>query len=279
MTYPGDMHARIGLNKCIEALKRIQMLWPSAWRALELLQGSKAYQQDAGPIVANRLDRPKRVAEHALDERDRIEVPRIQTGDQLYRPAAQAQAQAFASPVSPAHDATQSQSQNPSQSQAYAGDAGGALAFGAPPGAAGGAGGPEPSPSSYLPPFDRWSDAALPQFTANLSTSVLPQQYSTGLVDERMAAGMGGSGARGGPGGGADRASARYPQYWNDYSTIGQMETAYGVAVPGMADLSQHHHVQGVQPEQVYSYDLFGEFLLRFRFFHARYFRRMLAID
>lgn len=240
MTYPSDAQARVGLNKCVDALKRIQILWPSAWRALELLQGSKAYQQqEAGvPVVSGRSERPKRVAEHSLDERDRIEVPRIQTGDQLYR----AQQSHFTTPVtSPAQD-----------NQGYTS---GAVPFSASTA--------DPSPSSYLPPFDRWNDPSISHFPGNLSTSVLPQQYSTGLVDDRLPPGIGR---------GSDR--TRYPQYWNDYSTIGQMETAYSVGVPGMGDMSQHvASVQGDQQHTMYvpdQYNLFSKFLILSLLFQLR---------
>ena len=53
-----------------------------------------------------------------------------------------------------------------------------------------------------------------------LSTSVLPQEYSTGLIDERAQRGH-------------QRQPQRFPQYWSDYSTLGQMETSYGVPIVG----------------------------------------------
>ena len=41
-TYPADPQASDGLRKCINMLERMHYIWPSAWRANELLQGSKA---------------------------------------------------------------------------------------------------------------------------------------------------------------------------------------------------------------------------------------------
>lgn len=65
-----------------------------------------------------------------------------------------------------------------------------------------------------------------------LTTSVLQPQYSTGLVDER---------AQRNP----DRAS-RYPQYWNDYSAMGQMDSAYDM--PVMGDMVTQQPGQTDQP-------------------------------
>ena len=77
------------------------------------------------------------------------------------------------------------------------------------------------APTFYQSYPTRWSsDNALPTLTSGLSTSVLPQpQYSTGLVDERVQRNP-------------DRPS-RYPQYWSDYSAMGQMDTAYDMPVIG----------------------------------------------
>ena len=73
----------------------------------------------------------------------------------------------------------------------------------------------------YYSSYDRWpGDGGLGSFAGSLSTSVLPQQYSTGFVDER---------SRGAPSdsGGSGVGTQRYPQYWNDYSTLGQLSAPY----------------------------------------------------
>ncbi|EPQ51953.1 hypothetical protein GLOTRDRAFT_65551 [Gloeophyllum trabeum ATCC 11539] len=100
---------------------------------------------------------------------------------------------------------------------------------------------------AYFSPFDRWSGDSGLSFSGTLSTSVLPQQYSTGLVDERVPPTMGrGQQQHDGHGNG------RYPQFWNDYSTMGQLSsTSY---VPVLPELSQpHHHQQQHTPTNTHS--------------------------
>ncbi|EMD37133.1 hypothetical protein CERSUDRAFT_137619 [Gelatoporia subvermispora B] len=196
MAYPGDPQARIGLNKCMDVLKRMQTVWPSAWRALELLQGSKVNQ---GPeLIMPGSSERKRQAEHSLDADDTDQSGRAGSGDQVYR-----QQQGFGNVGSPG---TSQQGFNLSINV------------------------PSVENSSYLQSYDRWpSDGSIPNFGGALSTSVLPQQYSTGLVDER--AGLSRT---------SERHGQRYPQYWNDYSALGQIDaTTYNM--PVMGDMVQPH--------------------------------------
>ncbi|OCH85825.1 hypothetical protein OBBRIDRAFT_282612 [Obba rivulosa] len=216
MAYPGDPQARIGLNKCMDVLKRMQNVWPSAWRALELLQGSKANQ---GPeFVMSGSSERKRQAEHSLDADDTNQPSRANSGDQIYR-----QQQGFGTVSSPG---TTQQGFN--------------LSLNMPP-----------VDNSYLQSYDRWpSDGSMPNFGGNLSTSVLPQQYSTGLVDER--AGLSRA---------SERQGQRYPQYWNDYSALGQIDaTTYNM--PVMGDIVPQHTntAQGDQPSLYVQdqYNMFG---------------------
>lgn len=88
-----------------------------------------------------------------------------------------------------------------------------------------------PTPSShvpYMPSYDRWPSENINQFAFSgpLSTSVLPQLYSTGLVDDRGSS----AGSRVHSHSDQVRAShaTRYPQYWNDFSTFPQLGSAYG---------------------------------------------------
>ncbi|CCM05389.1 uncharacterized protein FIBRA_07605 [Fibroporia radiculosa] len=199
MAYPDDAQARVCLNKCMDVLKRMRILWGSAWRALELLQGSKVNTQHAQDTVAalrpRVSDRNKRSAEHSLDQQA-DDNARMLANEQLYRAPPGLPA------PSPVH---QSFAMNSLQMV------------------------PAESPTFHS--YDRWtSEASLPSYGANLSTSVLPQQYSTGLVDERLSSGISRH---------SERQSQRYPQYWNDYSSLGQMDTSYGVPVIG--DMVAHH--------------------------------------
>ncbi|KAH9847011.1 fungal-specific transcription factor domain-containing protein [Lenzites betulinus] len=267
-TYPDDPQASRGLEKCMDMLRRMRIIWPSAWRALELLHGAKA--QLARPATADSVSaasaastsaavapRHKRAAEEPIEE------------DAVFRHQHQQQyavsVASTASPPSHAHHAqshhpqshhaqshhTQSQSHSHSQGQSHHQQGYPLQMDLSPPAQAAAA-------AAYLPAaYDRWGapDAsALAGFGGSLSTSVLPQQYSTGLADARL-------GGRGGAAGGAERQSTRYPPYWNDYTALGQMETTYGV--PVMGELVQGHAGapgQGAEGQGMYVQDQYAMF-------------------
>ncbi|KAH9915218.1 fungal-specific transcription factor domain-containing protein [Fomitopsis serialis] len=217
--YPEDAQARVGLNKCMDVLRRLRHLWPGAFRALELLQGSKVNSQGAQDLAAFRTrssDRPKRSAEHPLDAEEESGT-RLLTSEQLYR-----QQQNF-HPVSTPSPVHQGFAMNNMQI---------------------------PAADAPYQAYDRWSsDAPMTNYAGSLSTSVLPQQYSTGLVDERM------SSASRHP----ERHSQRYPQFWNDYTALAQMDTPYGV--PVMGDMGSQHpgSSQGDQQSMyMQDYAMFG---------------------
>ncbi|PCH37572.1 hypothetical protein WOLCODRAFT_84184 [Wolfiporia cocos MD-104 SS10] len=221
MTYSDDAQARVGLNRCMDVLKRMRILWGSAWRALELLQGSKVNVNGQGtqPVRARVPERPKRAAEHALEGEPGEGSARLLTSEQMYR-----QPQAFSAVGTP-----------PPVGQNFS---------------MGGLQMPAADAGAY-PGYERWSaEGAMPAYGGSLSTSVLPQQYSTGLVDERMSSGMSRHAERG----------QRYPQYWSDYSALGQMDAPYGVPVIGEM-VSQHPGAaQGEQPSMyVQDYSMFGQ--------------------
>jgi hypothetical protein len=94
----------------------------------------------------------------------------------------------------------------------------------------------------YVSSYERWpsGNASSLACSGTLSTSVLPQLYSTGLFDDRGPS----SSANAGISATADQTSHhqndRYPQYWNDYSAFSQLGTAYGQAsVPPLPVSSQ----------------------------------------
>ena len=241
----------------MDILNRMSVIWPSAWRALELLTGAKEQlrlgQAADAPALRSVASEPrlKRAAEDdGAGAEDATVGPSARAlSQEAYRPQAQAQAN-FVVPSQSGQHAAQQQQQQQQQSYALSMDM-----------HAGGAG------STYLPPsYDRWSTdaSALSGFSGSLSTSVLPPQYSTGLVDERL----GGALDRAGGGGGAERAGARHPQYWNDYSALGQMETTYGVPVLGEMGHGGAHaqhdgHQAHTHPMYVADqYAMFGEFIV-----------------
>ena len=165
-------------------LDRMRYVWPAAWRAKELLQGIKVIpQQTSSTLKIDSPERHKRQAE-TLDE---DETSQNAMNTEVYR-----QPQTY-----PEGNSGQAQQAFPLQLEIPASDSQG-----------------------FYPSYSRWNaDNSLPSLAGSLSTSVLPQQYSTGLVDERVQRSQ-------------DR-SGRYPQYWSDYSAMGQMDTTYGMPVMG----------------------------------------------
>ena len=75
------------------------------------------------------------------------------------------------------------------------------------------------------------SDPAAMGLPVGLSTSVLPQQYSTGLVDDRVIMNSHRSPAH------VDEGQGRYTQYWSDYS-MGHQSSMLG----SMYDMSLMTH-------------------------------------
>ncbi|KAJ7920675.1 fungal-specific transcription factor domain-containing protein [Mycena leptocephala] len=52
-SYPTDPQARLGLTKCMDALREMEIVWPAAGRALELLLGAQATLADAETDVSS----------------------------------------------------------------------------------------------------------------------------------------------------------------------------------------------------------------------------------
>ncbi|KAI0088316.1 fungal-specific transcription factor domain-containing protein [Irpex rosettiformis] len=184
--YPSDPPASSGLRKCVEMLERMQRVWPSAWRAKELIHGSKV--QALKETAQSSPERMKRAAEsHSDDIRSESRL----TNGGVYRQAP---------PVYTDDGPTGSQMTYPLNLDSHHAE----------------------SPT-YYQSYPRWTpNGALGSMSGSLSTSVLPQTYSTGLIDERIQRHP-------------DR-QGRYPQYWNDYSSLGQMDPTY--ALPVINDLA-----------------------------------------
>lgn len=233
-TNPSDPQAPLGLTKCMDALKRMELVWPSAGRAWELLEGAKD-DLDYSTSFATVVRTKKRTADESFDLANLEEA-----ASQLERATARIP-----------HD------------------------FGAPSTTNGHAYGSvidiDTPLSSYFT-YDRWSGDNALGFPMGLSTSVLPQQYSTGFLDERLLHGVHRT-----PG--AVDASGRYSQIWSDYSlgqTSSMLGSMFGMPLvhqgaPGLAAQHAHHtqhpqqhpqqqHMQG--PSGVYlneHYDIFSK--------------------
>ena len=216
--YPADPQASSGLQKCMDVLDRMHRVWPSAFRANELLHGSKVLHQAITQPLPSPGERPKRVAD-ALED-DTTGSPRQPNGQPPYRDP---------QPYSDTNGSAPSDQQNFT------------IDLSMPPA--------NETPSYYPPQYNRWtpSDNAMQSMPGSLSTSVLPQQYSTGLVDERLQRSQ-------------ERPSNRYPQYWSDYSTLGQMDPAY--SMPVMGEIVPQHSPAPPSDQPMYvsdQYSLFSE--------------------
>ncbi|KAF8839695.1 hypothetical protein BDN67DRAFT_905011 [Paxillus ammoniavirescens] len=235
-TYPNDPQARKGLTKCMDALHDMEVVWPSAARAQELLRGCSPLSDstsNSGPSQQYITNEPgrgrvKRAAERAADSEDAHE--RSQTHAPLSNARPVAPTQPYAQTWRPVM--SQEGGQRPQQTE---------LSAITPMSAS--------YPSSYYPwPLDGGPSMSFP---GTLSTSVLPQTYSTGLIDERklhhsLSSSHNGQqrySARAGqehePSG-----AGRYPQFWNDYTSFPQMGMAHSQA-PG-----HPHHQPSSHPHQ-----------------------------
>ncbi|KAJ7662169.1 fungal-specific transcription factor domain-containing protein [Mycena polygramma] len=182
--YPTDPQARLGLAKCMDALKQMDIVWPAAGRAFELLRGAQANLADAeadlsggrsSSTLVSRITR-KRSATQTLDD-SFAPVP----GSENFLPLRQF-TQGYSANGHYAHETR--------------------------------------SPVAYYPPsaspYERWpaeDGAALPFQGSVLSTAVLGPAYSTGLVDDRRPPPV----HEGEPRFGQPQ---HQQQYWNDYAAF-----------------------------------------------------------
>ena len=198
-SFPDDPQARLGLNRCMEALRNMDVIWPSAGRAWELLNGNKVNTPGLSPKV---------YPEHPV------------TRQQHKRPA----------DTQLSDNSPSSGSQQPSGFNQVFNSGAGDL-------------GTYPSlvdPNNQSPYYDygRWLGSAdlLGNAAPNsLSTSLLPQQYSTGFGPGGVGRGGQGHRHRGGD------ASTRYTQpLWTDPSAMGQLDPTYVGMLPQQSPQEQH---------------------------------------
>lgn len=224
--HPTDPQARMGLKRCMDVLHLMEVLWPSACRALELICGSKDNEEFSNVLTStSAAARRKRSAEQVLIDNDTFHrpAPSDHSMDHNYvqlRPPYSSQYTNFAAYTTNGHEIHPHPSPPPGQ---------------------------DPNVSSS---YDRWTPENNSHsfgFSGTLSTSVLPQLYSTGLVGDR--------------GGGHRTAhinhpeqsrtssnTSRYQQYWNDFSAYPQLGT-YG----GYHEPSPVSHQQQQPQHQGYS--------------------------
>ena len=228
--YPNDPQARIGMSKCMDALQDMEVVWPSAARANELLRGSSVMLNSSNsgqaPLPSISHERQKRAAEDTAE------------ADVVYE---RSQPHVRSSDTLPALGEGYTNTWRSTQLSGTRHDADHAQAFGAenPADFAG-----VPLSTSQSSTYYPWpSDgSSYPSFPGTLSTSVLPQMYSTGLIDEnRIGHSLSStshptqsrlSGHESGPGAYAQTGAGRYPQFWNDYTSFPQLGMAYNQPLP-----------------------------------------------
>ncbi|PPQ69684.1 hypothetical protein CVT25_012922 [Psilocybe cyanescens] len=177
--HPNDPQSRIGLSKCMNALRAMKVVWPSAARALDLFGGAKAdASADAEPIPLRHIpmERHKRIAENTLDDNTFGNNTRS-----LQHSFSNEYLREQLRPRGSIHQ--QPPFQHDSGNNTFADSEPAYL--------------PPPTSSSSLPITNMgantnytWqgSDMNPHSFNGPLSTAVLPQIYSTGLIDEGIQA-------------------------------------------------------------------------------------------
>lgn len=241
--YPDDPQARMGLISCMEVLKALEIVWPSAGRAWELLRGSNVIAGGTNsPDFANSSpssSRPtsKRTAENFLEDAHFFAgapVPSIPGAGVRTSSATSQPSHGFG--LSPPTIPAIAASAHPSSSTPNPGSASSQPHSHSN-------GGPGSNGSYYPSSYDRWpGDGGLNAFPTSLSTSVLPQQYSTGFaVDDHRARTTSANDT------GGTASSSRYPQYWSDYSSLGSLGGSFGVPMlpqEGLGQTQQHQQHQ-----------------------------------
>jgi len=222
-------------------------VWPSAQRAFHLLGGAKVNLQGAEFVTSSSsVTRQKRSAESTLDDRDppkRLSPINTNVHSSYTvpsRPESLASNYLYPSMVQGVSSTTSSHHHAPAPS-----------VISPLPG---------PAPAAYRwNPEDFVHSSPFPN-PAPLSTSVLPQVYSTGFSDERLMSAH--TQQRIAPASQSNHhthiAQNRYPQYWNDYSAFPQLGQAYPVM-----HQSDQNPANGQMNSQMYhqdQYSLYGRF-------------------
>ncbi|KAI0037058.1 fungal-specific transcription factor domain-containing protein, partial [Vararia minispora EC-137] len=204
--YPDDPQARRGLTSCMHVLRLLDTVWPSALRAWELLHGSKVNVTLNGSDASSLEPSPPAPAPattSASRQKDRLHKRSAETfltDDARFFPSA-------------------SVSSGPRLSYAQSG-------------------GHTPSFYASPPSYERWGSSDQP-FSDSLSTSGLPQQYSTGFIDRLPPLSTPAQSA------GQGTSAARYPQYWNDYAALNPLGVPYG-------GQDRHQQPQGNAPQSLF---------------------------
>jgi len=217
--YPDDPQARNGLTTCMDVLQRMSIAWPSAGRAWELLYGSKANLRNSLSSVSTThvVRSQKRTAGHFLDDEVSLYQVDLPPTTQGEQPEA-------------LHGPPHSEQ---------------ASTLGAP------------EPQNFYPLCDRWpEEGSLNELAGSLSTSVLPQQYSTGFFDRGVVRGQNTSPITGvgvGPQQEPQVGRREFPRYWSDYSALSELDAPFASSVENEGHQHQQPHPQAYPVSGQYS--------------------------
>ncbi|PPR03375.1 hypothetical protein CVT24_012500 [Panaeolus cyanescens] len=244
--HPNDPQARLGLSKCMSALRAMQVVWPSAARALELFRGAKTVPgEDVGELLvtSNQPERNKRAAEGDLD--DSFNNTHPSTIGSSYNNSYLPTLRHNVPPAAQSHGDYSSHTPGTGTS-VYTG-AGYIEPQHAPVATA-----PGMSSSSMINSgYWHAGDIASGDLNAPISTAVMPQLYSTGMdtsvppTHSRMHSDQHSQ---------SSTHSRRYqPQFWNEYQSYPQFGSqSYDIQNPvhmGQPAHPQAHHQQQQQQQ------------------------------
>ncbi|SRR6266478_1609742 len=217
--HPDDPQARNGLKTCMDVLHRMSIAWPSAGRAWELLYGCKANARNSVcSLSTTNIVRPQKRTADHFLD-DSTSLYQVELPSVVQGE----RSEAVHSQPQPEQESTLGSSQN------------------------------------FYSYSDRWPGEGGPgDFAGSLSTSVLPQQYSTGFFDRVALRGSNTSSpAEVGVSSQQELSASRrgYPRYWSDYSALSQLGAA------PFANSLEHESQQHQQPHPQ-TYPISGQYAL-----------------
>ena len=212
--HPTDPQSRLGFTKCMRTLYAMQIVWPSAGRALELFRGAKVDpSKDTSDLIP--LTNPpssdvrhKRSAEQSLDD-SFIISHRSNQFDDMH-------------PVSRSNIQPQQESIFSSGVRGFTGDNYLATSAASLPSLTD----PNMIPSSYA--WQGGGGVNTDNINTHFSTAVLPQLCSTGLMDENLHA----SRIQSNFNQLTNNSPRRYPPPYYDYSNFPPLGSVYDIREP-----------------------------------------------
>ncbi|THV03041.1 hypothetical protein K435DRAFT_775205 [Dendrothele bispora CBS 962.96] len=219
-TFPNDPRGLVGLQKCSDILKTMEVVWPSAGRALELLQGAKLDLESGilGATTSLNHGHKRPLERGAGIEQGHYQLQYPSNSPPLPPPVDNTPFRTYTVHGNPYPTVTPVHSPASSATSHY------------------------PAPTNY----QRWplqNQYGTVPFNAAVSTSSLSQSYSTGLVGDRIPA-ISHHGRPAAPTASnndhhhnSSNDSQYPPEFWNNYSTYPRLENSYHATA-----ISDHHN-------------------------------------